>query len=176
MIPQALGWIAGKLFFGGNRGAVNLLPAVVIAAALALGSGWLSSKITGWSNDKAIAQAEKRAAALQLQLDEQRIAFESAQRQAQQQHLAALIERDAQHQRDLERQADVVAEARTAAKAATTRFARLNARLKDLDRENPRVACPADPGRLRLLDDIEAAANGLPAAGGPDAEAAGPDR
>lgn len=168
MIGQVAGWLAGKLFFGGNKGAVNVVPALVIAALLALASGWVSAKVSGWLSSRAITAAERRADELQVKLSAQAAEFEQARAAADKLHLEAMLQRDAMHQQELQRRAEVVKASQAKAQEASSRFARLNNRLKEIDRERPRAACPghaADPARRLLLDEAQDAANDLPAAG-----------
>lgn len=155
------GWLAGKLFFGGNKGALNVVPVLVlavIAVVLAYGAGRVSK---GWQVAGELKDLRAEVATLNSTVNDQRAEHEAYVKALEQAHTAALVERDAEHARQLQAQADEVAESLQRAKRTQARFDTLNNRLAEIHRESPAAgSCVSTPGSLRLLQEAAAAANG----------------
>lgn len=171
MIGSVVGWIAGKLFFGGNKSALNIVPAIVIAVVVAggayyAGRGMQALKSRGTVNalTEELAQAKSKAA-------EDAKSFQESVRAAEFAHNEALIARDAAHQADLMRQSAAITDARQRAAEATQRFDALNNQLVRIHNETPAVACAVPADRLSVLDAAERAANAAGASSAPAAPA-----
>jgi hypothetical protein len=159
MIGSVVGWIAGKLFFGGNKSALNIVPAIVIAVVVAGGAYYAGrgmQALKGRGVVKALTEeletVKAREASAAKSYQEAALAAEFA-------HNEALIARDAAHQADLRRQSEAITQARQRAAEATQRFESLNNQLVRIHNEAPAVACDIPPDRLSVLEAAARAAN-----------------
>lgn len=159
MIASVAAWIASKLFFGGNKSALNVVPAIVIAVVVtvcAYYTGRGVQAIKSRADLKAMTSERDGATA---RADSVEAEYKAAIRASEDAHTAALIAMDAAHQAELQRQSDAITKARLAASEATQRFDALNNQLVRIHNEAPAVACDIPPDRLSVLEAAAAAAN-----------------
>ena len=154
------GWLAGKLFFGGNKSALNLIPAIGIALVLATATYFAGRGMQAWKDGAKIKSLTTQVDDLTTDAAEKAAAYIQAVRDSEDRHTAALIERDRLHEADLQRRATEITEARERAAEATQRFQSLNNQLVRIQNATPAVVCPVAADRLQILDAAERAANG----------------
>jgi hypothetical protein len=160
MVGSVVAWVASKLFFGGNKGAVNTGPALIVIVLVGLLAYGAGSLFKGWSKRSEIKSLTTKVVTLTAELKSERESCDEARAKAEADHLAAIVERDRAHAEELQRQSVEIAEARRRAIEAATRFDNLNNQLVRIQSEAPSVACTTSARRLQLLDQAASAANG----------------
>lgn len=171
MIGSVAAWIAGKLFFGGNKSALNIIPAIVIAVVVAGGAYYAGRGMQALKGRGVVKALTEELTEVKGRAERDAKSYQEAALAAEFAHNEALIARDAAHQDDLRRQSEAITQARQRAAEATQRFDALNNQLTRIHNETPAVACDITPDRLSVLEAAARAANAAGTSGATPAPA-----